>query len=87
MPTQDANSTTPPPGPCVETATGPVSTADLGFTLMHEHVFVLSEGVPANFPSVWDAEAYRQQAVAGLRRRKGQRRLDPRGHDCARHRT
>jgi phosphotriesterase-related protein len=54
----------------VETATGPVSTADLGFTLMHEHVFVVSEGVPSNFPSVWDAEAYKKRAVDALRHLK-----------------
>ena len=41
--------------PQVETLRGPVDTAELGFTLMHEHVFVLSQGVPENFPSVWDA--------------------------------
>ena len=40
--------------PQVETLRGPVDTAELGFTLMHEHVFVLSQGVPENFPSVWD---------------------------------
>jgi phosphotriesterase-related protein len=40
--------------PQVETLRGPVDTAQLGFTLMHEHVFVLSEGVPENFPSVWN---------------------------------
>jgi phosphotriesterase-related protein len=28
--------------PTVETIRGPVDTADLGATLMHEHVFVLS---------------------------------------------
>jgi phosphotriesterase-related protein len=61
----------PPAGPHVETATGPVSTADLGFTLMHEHIFTLSEGVPANFPSVWDAEADKKRAVDIFRRLKG----------------
>ena len=40
--------------PQVETLRGPVETADLGFTLMHEHVFILGQGVPENFPSVWD---------------------------------
>src|SRR3990170_3590487 len=53
--------------PQVETLRGPVDTAALGFTLMHEHVFVLSEGVIDNFPSVWDereriADARRQLA-------------------------
>ena len=49
---------------------GPISTGDLGFTLMHEHIFVLSEGVAANFPSVWDAETYKKLAVESLRRLK-----------------
>ncbi len=42
--------------PTVETLRGPVDTADLGFTLMHEHVFVHGQGVPENFPSVWNEE-------------------------------
>ncbi|HEY8491494.1 MAG TPA: phosphotriesterase-related protein [Dehalococcoidia bacterium] len=51
----------------VETVQGPVDTADLGVTLMHEHVFVLSEGVRQNFPSVWDEEAQVRAAVERLR--------------------
>ncbi len=46
----------------VETLRGPIDAADLGFTLMHEHVFVLSQGVPENFPSVWN-EAERLAAA------------------------
>ena len=42
--------------PQVETLRGPIDTAELGFSLMHEHVFVLSEGVAQNFPSVWNEE-------------------------------
>ena len=34
----------------IQSALGPIDSAELGFTLMHEHVFVLSEGVAANFP-------------------------------------
>ncbi len=40
--------------PQIETLKGTVDTNDLGFTLMHEHVFVQSEGVAQSFPSVWD---------------------------------
>jgi phosphotriesterase-related protein len=69
-PARESVRPTPPPVPYVETTTGPISTADLGFTLMHEHVFVFSEGVPANFPSIWDAEAYKKRAVEDLRRLK-----------------
>lgn len=43
--------------PTVETLRGPVDTADLGATLMHEHVLILHESVEQNFPSVWDEEA------------------------------
>jgi phosphotriesterase-related protein len=52
--------------PTVNTATGPVDTAALGFTLMHEHVYVLTEGVNANFPHLWDRDARMKQAVADL---------------------
>ena len=54
----------------VHTVTGPVDTADLGFTLMHEHVFVLSEGVNANFPHLWNHEERVSQAVAALKEAK-----------------
>jgi phosphotriesterase-related protein len=50
-------------GPMVETMTGPVATSDLGFTLMHEHIIVQSEGVSRNFPSVWDEQAELDKAV------------------------
>jgi phosphotriesterase-related protein len=44
-------------GPSVETMTGPISTSDLGFTLMHEHIIVQAEGVAHNFPQVWEPQA------------------------------
>jgi len=53
--------------PQVETLRGPVDTAQLGFTLMHEHVFVLSEGVPHNFPSVFDEDQQIAAAQEKLR--------------------
>jgi len=46
--------------------TGPISTADLGFTLMHEHIFGWSEGVAYNFPRVWDQEAQLHKAFEML---------------------
>jgi len=52
--------------PHVQTATGAIDTATLGFTLMHEHIYVLSEGVIAAFPSLWDREARIKQAVTAL---------------------
>jgi phosphotriesterase-related protein len=41
----------------VETALGPVATAELGPTLMHEHVVTRSPGVQENWPHLWDREA------------------------------
>ena len=61
---------TPLAEPYVETVTGPVPTSGLGFALMHEHIFVLSEGVAASFPSVWDREAETRRAIDVLRRLK-----------------
>lgn len=42
--------------PTVETMTGPIKTADLGFVLMHEHIIVRSEGLAQNFPHIWDPQ-------------------------------
>jgi len=53
-------------GPMVETMAGPVATSDLGFTLMHEHIIVQSEGVARNFPSVWEEQAELNKAVEML---------------------
>jgi phosphotriesterase-related protein len=38
----------------VETARGPVATAELGPTLMHEHIVTRSPGVQENWPHLWD---------------------------------
>jgi len=54
----------------IHTAAGPIDTADLGFTLMHEHIYVLSEGVVANFPHLFDRSARLAQAVVALREAK-----------------
>jgi phosphotriesterase-related protein len=53
-------------GPAVETMAGPISTAALGFTLMHEHIFSRSEGVEHNFPFVWDQQRELDHAVEML---------------------
>ena len=42
--------------PQVQTARGPVDTAELGQTLMHEHVFVLNADVQINYPEEWGSE-------------------------------
>jgi phosphotriesterase-related protein len=49
--------------PMVETFSGPISTANLGFTLMHEHIIGQSEGVARNFPQIWDEQAELARAV------------------------
>ena len=40
----------------VETALGPVATAGLGPTLMHEHIVTRSPGVQENWPHLWDRD-------------------------------
>jgi phosphotriesterase-related protein len=51
----------------VNTVRGPVDTAQLGATLMHEHVFVLSTEIMQNFPGDWGDEEKRvAQAIARL---------------------
>ncbi|WP_167107673.1 phosphotriesterase [Mycobacterium sp. DL592] len=44
----------------VETVRGAVATTDLGVVLMHEHVFVLSPEILANYPEGWGDEAARE---------------------------
>ena len=51
----------------MNTARGSIDTADLGVTLMHEHVFVLSPEIIDNYPDVWGDEAKRElDAIARL---------------------
>ncbi len=50
----------------VNSVTGAIDTSALGFTLMHEHVYVQTEGLNANFPHIWDREARIKQATASL---------------------
>lgn len=56
--------------PLVETMTGPIPTAELGFTLMHEHIIVRSEGMAANFPQVWDQQHVLDKALKTLQKIK-----------------
>lgn len=50
----------------VNSVAGPLDTADLGFTLMHEHIVVLSPGVAANF-AIWDREREIERAAEKVR--------------------
>ncbi len=54
----------------IQTVRGPVDSADLGRTYMHEHIFVLTTEVQQNFPEEWGDEEQRvadaADALAGL---------------------
>ncbi|HKP87915.1 MAG TPA: phosphotriesterase-related protein [Blastocatellia bacterium] len=51
----------------INTARGAIDTAELGVTLMHEHVFVLSPEIMQNFPAGWGDEEKRvADAIARL---------------------
>ncbi len=54
----------------VETVRGPVPLDALGTTLMHEHVFVLSEEIRENYPDSWDEEARVNDAIEKLQQMK-----------------
>ncbi|MFB9253470.1 phosphotriesterase [Sphaerisporangium melleum] len=59
---------TPAPLEHVPTVRGPVSADDLGLTLAHEHLFVLSAEFQSNYPDLWDPEEGVRAAVAQLGR-------------------
>jgi phosphotriesterase-related protein len=44
----------------IQTVRGPIATGELGVVLMHEHVFVLSPEIIANYPEGWGDEAARE---------------------------
>ncbi|HXU37235.1 MAG TPA: phosphotriesterase-related protein [Blastocatellia bacterium] len=55
----------------VNTVRGPIESAQLGVTLMHEHVFVLSAEIMQNFPEPWGDEEKRvADAIARLNQLK-----------------
>ena len=55
--------------PSVETVRGPVDVGDLGTTLMHEHVFVLTPDIMQNYgDQYWDEEVRVADAIEKLRR-------------------
>ncbi len=51
--------------PTVETVRGPVDTADLGRTYVHEHIFVLTPDVQQNYPDEWGDEDERVADAVG----------------------
>jgi len=51
----------------INSVLGPLDTADLGFTLTHEHVFTASAGIQQTFPELFgDFDRLTEQAVATL---------------------
>ena len=50
----------------IQSATGPLDTANMGFTLMHEHVMVLWPPMYQQYPELFDREARMTEAVAKL---------------------
>jgi phosphotriesterase-related protein len=51
----------------VNTARGAIDTTDLGVTLMHEHVFILTSEIMENYPEAWGDGARREaDAIARL---------------------
>jgi phosphotriesterase-related protein len=56
-----------PPGATVPTYRGGISGADLGWTLTHEHLFVLAPELDGDYPHPeWDADRAVETAVDGL---------------------
>ena len=53
--------------PSVETVLGPVDTADLGFTLCHEHVGTNAAGLRHTYPEFIDRPGIKEQSVAALK--------------------
>ena len=53
--------------PNLNTARGAIDTTDLGVTLMHEHVFILTTEIMQNYPEAWGDESKRvADAIARL---------------------
>ena len=50
----------------IDTVRGPLETSQLGVTLMHEHIFVLSPEVQQNYPGQWNEDERLADAVAKL---------------------
>lgn len=50
----------------IDTVRGPIDTSQLGVTLMHEHIFVLSPEIQQNYPGQWNEDERVADAVAKL---------------------
>jgi phosphotriesterase-related protein len=50
----------------IQSASGPLETQDLGFTLMHEHLRISWGGIDSQYPELFDKESELQRAVTLL---------------------
>ena len=50
----------------INSATGPLETDDLGFTLSHEHVGTNAAGLRHTFPEFIDRDGMREQSIAAM---------------------
>ena len=55
-------------GPAIQTVRGPVRTAELGRTLMHEHVLLRTPGIRENWPHLWDGAECARSARNAFRK-------------------
>ena len=53
----------------INSVLGPLDTADMGTTLMHEHIMSSSIGIPQNYPDILD-RGYMKRIVNGLKQAK-----------------
>ena len=53
----------------INSVLGPLDTADLGFTLMHEHLLLAPTGIPQNYPELLGAD-FMERIVNGLTQAK-----------------
>ena len=53
----------------INSVTGPVDSADLGFTLMHEHVLVAASGLTQSYPDLLGPN-YEERAIECLKKAK-----------------
>jgi phosphotriesterase-related protein len=50
----------------IQSVSGPLDTADLGFTYMHEHVIIGTPGLYEGHPQLWHAQEFRERAIRRL---------------------
>jgi len=55
----------------INTVTGPISTDQMGFTLMHEHVMVSASGLYESYPDLLGQER-EERAIQALKNAKAQ---------------